>query len=182
MSTHAGGPAGGQRLAWLAMHRIVGHYAPWLLAVLVGSLIALTVVPYVSGLATWYVLAAMLVVALFLGITILAHNRRLCERCIASMPLDASTVAGRFGLRFRVAHLFESKLLAVAYLAVVVGSSFLYAHPVGRYGWAVVEASLVYLLFVYVTHQRLQPWCPYCRSGGEEVATPTAPTPLTTPV
>jgi hypothetical protein len=163
------------------MSRTVGHHAPWLLAILVGSLIAMTLVPYVAAVLTWYVLAAMLVVALVLGISILAHNRRLCERCIASMPLDASTVAVRFALRFRVAHLFESKLIALGYLAVVAGSSFFYTHPVGRYGWAVVEASLIYLLFVYVTHQRLQPWCPYCKTGGEEVVTPTRPSPISSP-
>ena len=32
------------------MSRTVGHYAPWLLAVLVGSLIAMTLVPYVAAL------------------------------------------------------------------------------------------------------------------------------------
>jgi hypothetical protein len=164
------------------MSRTVGHFAPWFLAVLVGSLIAMTLVPYVAPILTWYVLAGMLVVALVLGISLIAHNRRLCERCIASMPLDAATVAVRYALRFRVAHLFENRLLALGYLALVAGSSFLYAHPVGKYGWAVVEATLIYLLFVYVTHQRLQPWCPYCKTGGEELTAPTAPTPLSTPV
>ena len=69
-------------------------------------------------------------------------------------------------------------MFAVGYLAVVVGSSFLYFDPVGRYVWATVQASLVYLLLVYTTHQRLQPWCPFCRGGGEEQLTPTAPTPV----
>src|SRR5205814_4149611 len=112
----------------------------------------------------------------------LAHNRRLCARCIAALPLDASAVADRYALRFRVAHLFESKLFALGYLAVVLGSSLMYAHPVGRYAWAAVEASLMYLLVVYVTHQRLQPWCPYCRNGGDEQVTPTTPAPVSTHV
>jgi hypothetical protein len=163
------------------MSRTVGHYAPWLLAVLVGSLIAMTLVPYAAAFLTWYVLAAMLVVALVLGISLFAHNRKLCERCIASMPLDAATVAVRYAMRFRVAHLFENKLLALGYLVLVAGSSLFYTHPVGKYGWAAVEASLIYLLFVYITHQRLQPWCPYCKGGGEELTAPTAPTPLSTP-
>jgi hypothetical protein len=39
---------------------------------------------------------------------------------------------------------------------------------------------LIYLLMVYVTHQRLQPWCPYCRNGGDERSAPVTPTPIST--
>ncbi len=122
------------------MSRIIGHYAPWFLATLVGALVVLTLIPAVSTLVPWQVLLALLVVAFLLGLSILAHNRRLCERCIASLPLDAATVAGRYAVRFRVAHLFESRLFALCYLGALVGSSLLYSHPVGRYGWAVAEA------------------------------------------
>jgi hypothetical protein len=160
------------------MSRIVGHYAPWLLATLVGSLIMLTLVPAAALYVAWPVLVGVLAVVVFLAYSLFAHNRHLCERCIASMPLDASTVAGRYAVRFRVAHLFERKLLALCYLIAVAGSSLLYSDPVGRYGWAMVQASLVYLLFVYVTHQRLQPWCPRCKNGGEERTVPTTPSPV----
>jgi hypothetical protein len=160
------------------MTRVIGHYAPWFLGTLVGALIVLTVLPSVSSFVPWQALLALLAVAVFLGLSILAHNRYLCERCIRSLPLDAATVAGRYAIRFRVAHLFERKLFALCYLAALVGSSFLSSYPVGRYGWAVAEVSLVYLLFVYVTHQRLQPWCPYCRNGGEEQTVPTTPSPV----
>jgi hypothetical protein len=162
------------------MNRVVGHYAPWLLATLVAVLIVLTLLPAVASQVPLYALGAALLAALVLGLSILAHNRRLCERCIASLPLDAAAVAGRYAVRFRVAHLFERKLFALCYLAVVAGSAVLHSHPVGRYGWAAAEASLVYLLLVYVTHQRLQPWCPHCRNGGEEQRTPTTPNPVTT--
>ena len=37
---------------------------------------------------------------------------------------------------------------------------------------------MVYLLFVYVTHRRLQPWCPQCRHGGGRLIAPTGPNPL----
>jgi hypothetical protein len=162
------------------MSRTIGHYAPWFLATLVGALTVLTLVPAASSFVPWPAPVALAAIAVFLGLSILAHNRHLCERCIASLPLDASTVAHRYALRFRVAHLFESKLFALCYLAALVGSSLLASHPVGRYGWAVAEASLVYLLLVYVTHQRLQPWCPHCKNGGEEQTTPTTPSPVST--
>jgi hypothetical protein len=89
-------------------------------------------------------------------------------------------VADRYAVRFRVAHVFERRLFALGYLAVVVITSLLYAHPVGRYAWAAVQASLVYLLFVYATHQRLRPWCPRCGNGGQEWTVPTTPSPVST--
>jgi hypothetical protein len=151
-----------------------------LLAALVGGLIVLTLVPAVAEAVPWPAQVALLGIAVALALSLLAHNRRLCERCIASLPLDAAEVAGRRALRFRVAHLFEKKLLGLCYLGTVAGCAFVYDHPVGRYAWALVQASLVYLLISYVTHQRLQPWCPHCRHGGEEQTTPTTPDPVST--
>jgi hypothetical protein len=162
------------------MSRVVGHYAPWFLIALVGALIVLTLVPVVSSYVAWQAPLVLLASAIFLSLSTFAHNRHLCERCIASVPLDASKVAGGYSVRFRVAHLFERKVFALSYLAAVVGSSFLSAHPVGRYAWAAAEASLAYLLLVSVTHQRLQPWCPYCRNGGDGRTAPTAPSPVST--
>lgn len=166
------------------MSRTAGHYAPWFLAALVSGLIVLTLVPEWAGVVPWPLLAgvllAVLVAALYLALCVFAHNRRLCEKCIGSVPLDASRVASRYGLRFRVAHLFERKVFALAYLAALTGSALLYEYPVGRVGWALAEVSLLYLLLVYVTHQRLQPWCPQCGNGGEERTAPAGPRPLST--
>ncbi len=160
------------------MSRIIGHYAPWLLAALVGGLVVMTLVPAVSSAVPWQLLLLALAAAVYLGFSVLSHNRHICERCIASLPLDASATAVRYAVRFRVAHLFERKLFALGYLSAVMTSALLHSHAVGRYGWALAESSLVYLLLVYVTHQRLQPWCPHCRNGGEEQTTPTTPNPV----
>jgi hypothetical protein len=157
--------------------RIVGHYAPWLLAVLMSALTVLTLVPDAVDIP-WPVLVPLLGVAVALGLSILVHNRSLCERCIAALPLDATATAARYARRFKVAHLFEHRLFALGYLAGIVGTSLLYGDPVGRYAWAAAQLSLVYLLMVYVTHQRLRPWCPHCRNGGEERATPVTPSPV----
>lgn len=162
------------------MSRTAGHYAPWFLAGLVCGLIVLTVVPALSGSVPWPILLAVWGGAGYLALCVFAHNRRLCEKCIGSVPLDASKVAERYGVRFRVAHLFEHRALAFSYLAAVLGCAALAAHPIGRYAWAVAQASLVYLLFVYITHQRLQPWCPRCRHGGEVETAPSTPNPVST--
>jgi hypothetical protein len=162
------------------MGRVIGHYAPRLLVGVVAVLVLLTLVPAAAVFVPWPALLVVFALAFLLGVSILVHNRRLCERCIAALPLDASSVAGRYAIRFRVAHLFESRLFALGYLVVLAGSAFLAGDPLGRYAWAAAEASLGYLLLVYVTHQRLQPWCPYCKHGGEEQSTPTTPDPVST--
>ena len=164
------------------MSKILGHYAPGLLSALICLLIVLTLAPTVTSHVPGLVLLGLLVVVLLLAYSVFAHNRRLCERCIASLPLDASTVAARHAVRFRIAHLFERKRYALCYLAALVAGSLLYSHPIGRYGWAAAQASLIYLLLVYTTHQRLQPWCPQCGNGGHERTASTAPTPITTGV
>ena len=105
------------------MGKFVGHYAPWLLTIPIGALIVVTLTSDRSSSVPWPVVVVPLVVAGFLGLSLLAHTRRLCERCVAALPLDAAKVADRYGRRFRTAHLFESKLFAFGYLAVVAGSS-----------------------------------------------------------
>ncbi len=162
------------------MSRVIGHYAPWLPGAIVLVLIGLTLAPETSPILTWYVLVLVLASAVVVAGALVRHNRGLCDRCIASVPLDASATASRYGTRFRVAHMFENKAFAISYLAIVVSTSLLYFHPVGKYVWASAQATLGYLLVVYVTHQRLAPWCPYCRNGGEEQSSPTAPQPVST--
>jgi hypothetical protein len=162
--------------------RTAGHYAPWALAALVGGLAVLTAVPSLSDAVPWPILLAVLLGAGYLALCLVAHARRLCERCIRSVPLDASRVAARYRIRFRVAHLFEHKPLAIAYLGAVVATALLAEHPVGRYAWAAAQVSLAYLMFVYVTHRRLQPWCPRCRQGGSDLIAPTRPNPVSSGV
>src|ERR1041385_4428526 len=98
------------------MGRALGHYAPRLLIALVAVLVTLTVVPIIPEEVFWQVLLGLLVLGAVLAASIFSHNGRLCERCIAALPLEASAMAGRRKLQFRVAHLFERKVFAGAYL------------------------------------------------------------------
>jgi hypothetical protein len=93
------------------------------------------------------------------------HDRQLCERCAASMPLNAAEHAARYRRRFRLAHAGSNPRVLVPYLAVLIGSNFLMS-PAGRIAWAVVQASMVYLILSHTSHRRLQPWCPQCAGGG----------------
>ena len=68
--------------------------------------------------------------------------------------------------------------MAIGYLGAVLATALLADHPIGRYAWATAQATLLYLLFAYVTHRRLQPWCPRCRHGGSDLIAPTRPNPV----
>lgn len=106
------------------------------------------------------------------------HDRRLCERCAASMPLNAAEHAARYGRRFRLAHAGGNPWVMVPYLIVLVGSNFL-TSPAGRIGWALVQSTMIYLIMAHCSHRRLQPWCPQCSGGGggerEDVVEPDLP-------
>lgn len=118
--------------------------------------------PTLLTLLTSLVLLAFVIVTwLFMR----QHDRRLCESCAASMPLNAAEHAARFNRRFRLAHAGSNPWVMVPYLGVLVGSNFL-TGPVGRIGWALVQATMIYLIMAHCSHRKLQPWCPQCSDGG----------------
>lgn len=123
-------------------------------------------------------LAAVLIPVALFGLVIGSwimmrqHDRRLCEQCLSSMPLDASRTAARCGRRFALAHLGSDRRFVVGYLVVLIGSNFVLldttALPAsaGRWLWAAIQSTMIYLILAYSTHRKLQPWCPQCRDGG----------------
>jgi hypothetical protein len=143
-----------------------GHRAPQLLTVAILGAIALGVRPMtptpLSILTPLMLLVFVVVTWLFMR----QHDRRLCESCAASMPLNAAEHAARFNRRFRLAHAGSNPRLMIPYLIVLVGSNFL-TGPAGRIGWALVQSTMIYLIMAHVSHRRLQPWCPQCSGGGD---------------
>jgi hypothetical protein len=93
------------------------------------------------------------------------HDRRLCEHCMSSMPLNPSEQAKRYKRRFWMAHTGSERRFMVPYLVVLIGSNFA-TSTVGRVFWACMQASMIFLILSYSTHRRLQPWCPWCQDGG----------------
>jgi hypothetical protein len=114
------------------------------------------------------------------------HDRRLCESCMSTLPLDASQSAVRFARRLAVAHLGSDLRITITYLVVLIGSSpllldtNLLPHPVAEYVWAAIQSSMIYLVLSYTTHRRLQPWCPQCRGGDNGRDDVDAPEPIPT--
>jgi hypothetical protein len=111
------------------------------------------------------------------------HDRGLCEQCLAAMPLNPADRAARCRRMFWVTHCGTRPRYLVPYLVVLIGSNFASASTgtFGHMAWALIQASMIYLIASYTMHRRLQPWCPWCRDdggGGEDrgdVAPPPPP-------
>jgi ribosomal protein S27AE len=142
-----------------------GHRATHLLSGAILGAIALGVRPMTPTLLTLLTSLTLLVFVVVTWLFMRQHDRRLCERCAASMPLNAAEHAARFGRRFRLAHAGGNPRVMVPYLIVLVGSNFL-TGPVGRIGWALVQSTMIYLIMAHSSHRKLQPWCPQCSGGG----------------
>jgi hypothetical protein len=143
-----------------------GHYSPQLLT---GSIVASIALGFNSQAPSGlYLLAALSLLGFVLmtWVQLRRHDRRLCESCAASIPLNAQEQGARYRRRFAVAHSGSNLKVVVPYLILLLGSNFLLTYSWGRWPWAVVQASMIYLILSHSTHRRLQPWCPWCSDGG----------------
>jgi hypothetical protein len=141
-----------------------GHYAPDVISVVIVALVAFRLAPP-PRITVLPIAAGLFVAVLGSWLVLRRHDRRLCEPCLASMPLDPARRAQRLGYRFRIAHIGSRPGAVAAYLAVVMGSVAL-PGTVGLVIWLAVQFSLIVAIRSYVTHRRLQPWCPICSADG----------------
>jgi hypothetical protein len=153
-----------------------GHWSAHILCAAIVGVIALRVYPP-SGLLT--ITVPLLLVSVVIGSWLLMrrHDRRLCEQCASSMPLNPGDQAARYKARFWVAHTGMERRILIPYVAVLLGSNFLPDTLLCRFVWAVVQLSMVYLILSHTSHRRLQPWCPWCKDGGGGSRHEDAPTP-----
>ena len=149
---------------------VVGHFAPQLLIAMILLAVLIGVHPIGDPTSPAVLALPVLVMFMVLGTWALMrqHDRRLCEHCIASMPLNPSESAARYGRRFWTAHAGSNPRIMLPYLVILLGSNFLvplYPTPLARGVWAAIQLSMIYLIKSYATHRRLQPWCPQCQGG-----------------
>ena len=163
MSSYAENPRRGRLAA------VLGHRAPEILVVSIAAVVGIGLHP-LSGILGLTVPLLLFTVVIASWLAMRQHDRRLCERCVSSMPLNPSERATRYHRRFWTAHTGSEPRFLVPYLAVLVGSNFATSTP-GRIAWAVIQMSMIYLILAQTTHRKLQPWCPWCSGGGggEEV-------------
>jgi hypothetical protein len=109
---------------------------------------------------------ALFGVVLFSWVLMRQHDRRLCEHCLLSMPLNPAETAAKLKRRFWMAHTGSEPRFLIPYIVVLISSNFAMGTLIGRIGWAVIQLSMVYLIMSNSTHRKLQPWCPWCSEGG----------------
>lgn len=142
----------------------LGHYATELLMGSIVAVVAVGLYP-LPGAFALSVPIALFGVVLLSWLLMRQHDRRLCERCVMSMPLNPSAQAMRYKRRFWMAHTGSEPRFLIPYLIVLISSNFA-TSPTGRIGWALIQLTMVYLILCQTTHRRLQPWCPWCSDGG----------------
>jgi hypothetical protein len=153
-----------------------GHQGSRLLIAAIVCAIALRLHPLPPGTTlSLLVPIAVMVTVITSWLLMRQHDRRLCETCMSTMPLNAAEVAARKRRRFQITHLGSNKKLVIAYLIVLIGSAFVPGR-IGLVVWTAAQASMIYLVLSYSSHRKLQPWCPWCNERGpgedEEIDAP----------
>jgi hypothetical protein len=147
----------------------LGHHANEILIASIVAIVLLRLKP-LPGLFGLTVPLAVFALVVLSWLLLRQHDRRLCEQCLLSMPLNPSEQAIRYRRRFWMAHTGSEPRFLVPYLVVLLSSNFA-TSTLGVLVWAAVQLSMVYLILAYSTHRRLQPWCPWCseHGGGDHV-------------
>jgi hypothetical protein len=184
------GPPARSRLHGLRMW--LGHYT-----VYIGSAVGVVAM---AALATTETMSSHSVVPRFANVVILAfwtaayvgqqsnsqyHASNICPRELAAAPLDnPDRAVDRARPQLKRAHWLHDHFWAVVVFGVLmVGMFSILPFVQVNAPWSytpigVLFAGLITADRISLIHQRLQPWCPFCRdNGGGEFSTDPSPTP-----
>jgi hypothetical protein len=146
--------------------------------VLGGPLIAVAIAAGFSGARESSIVSlGAVVVFIIVQLFTLAHDDRLCLRCIAESPADPAHAVETRRVWLRMFH-SATTASGVAVL-VVVAAVGVAAGLMIRPGWGDLVLVLpLGTMALTVVHRRIEPWCPYCGwgRGGDDEDTPE-PTP-----
>lgn len=147
----------------------LGHRAPEILIVSIVAFVLLGLKPN-PGMYAVSGSVGLFGVVVTAWLLMRQHDRRLCEHCMLSMPLNPAETAARYQRRFWMAHTGSEPRFMAPYAIVMLASNFA-TSTIGRLCWAAIYLSTVYLVMSYQTHRKLQPWCPWCseHGGGDHV-------------
>lgn len=126
----------------------------------------------------WYVAVPMIAVQSIVIFGYVMHFREMCEKCIATMPLDPQKAIDKEKPLLWITHKWWLRVgLLVASIATgALTKSTTVTHMACNSGY---DVWFSFTIFAQLRHSRLEPWCPWCRRGGggddesEEVPDPT---------
>jgi hypothetical protein len=132
------------------------------------------------------VIRTVLVLVLFAGMAAQrSHDRKLCEPCIAAMPLNPQAEIVKHHRALTVAHSLDwaagrvsrrilSLILLLIIWGVAVGVAFMPKPYSSITSVVVLLLTGVVMAWSLQWHGRLQPWCPRCRGddGGDDTFNP----------
>lgn len=172
MTTAAGRPL--SRFAYTA--RTMSHYSMWFAAWLCASNVLMAVVPQSVMWAQWtlvwtgYIFGLLPLVMSYYGDQV--HVRAWdCPTCVARTPiLNSAEEVERQRPRLRWVHDRKRVLTyAAESFALFLAAPFLIpGSPIWRQAVALPwYAVWIYTCLAGEAHRNLQPWCPWCRRGGD---------------
>lgn len=179
-------------------HRVLmwlGHYYPRIspglyLIILIGAIVGLWITPTPPEAFAWAKTVAITIITLMSVFRDFIHNRNLCLRDLNEAPLLNPQEAVDKHLSYLRRHHKRSWTLIITSLVGLIGCGILLGSTGTAYPWPwFVRAAITVLVVVgavagyridrtNVVHDRLQPWCPWCRRGGGEDDEAKQPTPV----
>jgi hypothetical protein len=151
----------------------VSHYAgPVGITALVVNTVQMFVRSWLPLLAQLILSVATIVVLVGAILGLMYHSKRLCPECAVRLPLDCEAQAKKYRRRLSFVHgLNDHKRI---YWAVVL-SLIVLCWNTGKIGFTaglVLNLLGIYVILSVMQHSRLQPWCPWCKEGGEHEEVP----------
>ena len=172
--------------------KAIGHYGHRVFAGILLVLAALNIAGVDVAWGSWVGLAAMVVAVAGQRF----HDGRICERCVATMPLNGAERAERRRRILRAVHTMRETVYlagrpiappvalyalgAAAAVAVICETAGLErgGRPSLTLFAVLYYVPMAGLMLALSMHARLQPWCPYCRWGrGDDGPHEEAPDP-----
>jgi hypothetical protein len=160
--------------------RLIGHYGARAIPIyLIGSVAVDIAAPRLAG-STALSTATSLALLASVMCNFAYHERQLCERCMAAMPLDGPERADRYDRTLRTVHKVWSHTKRT--LLIMLGMALLTFFGGRLLDMSQYERTVAFGLLVCVPialfllavdrHDKLRPWCPYCRWGWKPKPSP----------
>lgn len=134
------------------------------------ALLAALRIPYYLGYTHWVFAAAGGIGFLLIVSGIIHHElTRLCVRCMAEVPANASSRAEREKRVLWLNHWWDTMPGILTYCGLLIGADLL-IHQYGFPRLTRLPVDLVTVTYMYSIwlHHKLRPWCPYCRNWGDD--------------